>query len=113
VRPRPVPSAPRRSVAGRVADEQRRTARLCGPPNTVNREIALHFALGSDDNVAVGIIGGDIVVRRGGWLAWPWRASATTNVAIDFAAEVPAVPAGDDELGGRRIGPIAWTADGE
>ncbi len=41
----------------------------------VNRELALHFALRSDDNVEVGILGGDIVVRRGGWLARSLRES--------------------------------------
>ena len=35
----------------------------------VNRELALHFALRSDNGVEVGILGGDIVVRRAGWLA--------------------------------------------
>jgi hypothetical protein len=42
-----------------------------------DRELALHFALRSDDGVAVGILGGGIVVRRVGCLArmlqgsWP------------------------------------------
>ncbi len=40
----------------------------------VNRELALHFALRSDDNVEVGI-DGDIVVRRAGWLARMLRES--------------------------------------
>ncbi len=40
----------------------------------VNRELA-HFTLGSDDGVEVGILGGDIVVRRGGWLARMLRES--------------------------------------
>jgi hypothetical protein len=35
----------------------------------VNRELAQHHALRSDDGVEVAIRGGDIVVRRGGWLA--------------------------------------------
>ena len=34
-----------------------------------NRELTPHLALRSDDGVEVGILGGDIVVRRGGWLA--------------------------------------------
>jgi hypothetical protein len=41
----------------------------------VNRELALRFALRSDDGVEVGIVGGDIVVRRGGWLALMLRES--------------------------------------
>jgi hypothetical protein len=41
----------------------------------VNHELALHFALRSGDNVEVGILGGDIVVRRGGWLARMLRES--------------------------------------
>ena len=41
----------------------------------VNRELALRFALRSDDNVDVGILGGDIVVRRAGWLARTVRES--------------------------------------
>src|SRR5215469_9696022 len=41
----------------------------------VNREAALHFALRSDFGVDVGILGGDIVVRRGGWLARMLRES--------------------------------------
>jgi hypothetical protein len=32
-------------------------------------EPALHFALRSDDGVEVGILGGDVVVRRAGWRA--------------------------------------------
>jgi hypothetical protein len=31
-------------------------------------ELPLYFALRSDDNFGVGILGGDIVVRRAGWL---------------------------------------------
>src|SRR5215467_156035 len=31
--------------------------------------LALHFALRSDDSVEVGVLGGDITVLRGGWLA--------------------------------------------
>jgi hypothetical protein len=34
----------------------------------VNRELALHFPLRSDVNVEVGILDGDIVVCRTGWL---------------------------------------------
>ena len=41
----------------------------------VNRELALHFALRSDDGVEVGILGGNILVRRGGWLARALRES--------------------------------------
>ena len=41
----------------------------------VNRELALHFALRSDVDVEVGILGGDIIVRRGGWLARMLRES--------------------------------------
>lgn len=32
----------------------------------VNRELALHFALRPDDGVEVGVLGGDVVVRRAG-----------------------------------------------
>jgi hypothetical protein len=39
------------------------------------RELVLHFALRSDDGVEVGILGGDIVVRRAGWLARMLRES--------------------------------------
>ena len=35
----------------------------------VNQELALHYGLRSDDCVEVGILGGDMVVRRPGWLA--------------------------------------------
>lgn len=35
----------------------------------MNRELALHFALRSDDNVELGILGGDSAARRAGWLA--------------------------------------------
>jgi hypothetical protein len=41
----------------------------------VNRDLALHFALLSDDGFEVGILGGDIVVRRAGWLARMLRES--------------------------------------
>jgi hypothetical protein len=41
----------------------------------VNRELALHFALRSDDGVEVGILGGDIVERRAGLLARMLRKS--------------------------------------
>jgi hypothetical protein len=41
----------------------------------VNRELARHFALRSDDGVEVGILGGDIVVGRAGWLARAMRES--------------------------------------
>jgi hypothetical protein len=41
----------------------------------VNREPAQHSALRSDDGVEVGILDGDIVVRRGGWLARMLRES--------------------------------------
>ena len=44
-------------------------------PGMVNRQLALHFALRSDDNVEVGILGGDIVARRGCWLARMLRES--------------------------------------
>lgn len=43
----------------------------------VNRELAPHFALRSDD-AEVGILGGDIVVRRAGWLARMLRQSCPT-----------------------------------
>ncbi len=43
------------------------------PSGVVNRELALHFALRSDDNVEVAIL--DIVVRRAGWLARALRES--------------------------------------
>jgi hypothetical protein len=39
------------------------------PPEHGRRDLALHFALRSDDHIEVGILGGDIVVRRAGWLA--------------------------------------------
>jgi hypothetical protein len=45
------------------------------PTGMENREPAVHFALRSDDNVEVGILGGDIVVRRAGWLARALRES--------------------------------------
>jgi hypothetical protein len=35
----------------------------------VNRELTPHFALRPDDHVEVGILGGDMVVRRAGRLA--------------------------------------------
>jgi hypothetical protein len=41
----------------------------------VNRELALHVALRSDDGVEVANLGGDIVVRRAGWLARMLRES--------------------------------------
>jgi hypothetical protein len=44
----------------------------------VNRELALHFALRSDDGIEVGILGGDIVARRAGWLAQMLRESCPT-----------------------------------
>jgi hypothetical protein len=48
---------------------------LCCPPSMVNRELNLHFALRSDDSVEVGILGDDIVARRGGCLARMLRES--------------------------------------
>jgi hypothetical protein len=45
------------------------------PAGMVNREPAVHFALRSHDNVEVGILGGNIVVRRAGWLARMLRES--------------------------------------
>ncbi len=41
----------------------------------VKREVALHFALRSDDYVEVGILVGEIVVRGAGWLARMLRES--------------------------------------
>ena len=41
----------------------------------VHRELAMHHALRTDDGVEVGILGGDIVVRGGGWLARMLRES--------------------------------------
>ena len=43
----------------------------CGllPDVTLNRGPSAHFAFRSDDGAVVGILGGDIVVRRDCWLA--------------------------------------------
>jgi hypothetical protein len=41
----------------------------------VPQQLAQHFALRSDDSVEVGILGGDIGVRRAGWLARTLRES--------------------------------------
>lgn len=41
----------------------------------VNRELAQRFALRTADGVEAEILGGDVVVRRGGWLARALRES--------------------------------------
>jgi hypothetical protein len=52
--------APRRQT------RQQPPLRLCWAAGTVKREIALHYALRSDDHVEFGILGGDTIVRRAG-----------------------------------------------
>jgi hypothetical protein len=82
------------------------------PVGKVNRELAWHFALRSDGDVEVGILGGDIVVRRTGWLGrmlrescprWlqevllvakqglPIAALQSDSAARDFLPRVPAL----------------------
>jgi hypothetical protein len=60
----------------------------------VNRELALHFALRSDDNVEVGILGGDIVVRRAGWLARMLRESCPSWLQEVLLVAEPRLPMG-------------------
>jgi hypothetical protein len=65
----PATGAPRRQT------RQQPLLGLRRPAAMVNRELALHFALRSNDGVEVGMPGGDLVVRRAGWLARMLRGS--------------------------------------
>jgi hypothetical protein len=75
----------------------------CYPAGTVNRQLALHFALRPADNVEVGGLGGDIVARRAGRLARALRESCPRwlqEVLVVAQRPLPMAPATAHYTGG-------------